>query len=105
MDKLVQLLAADFGAKNNFIRYLINVSRANLTRMLRAIDIPGDGVDGPLLSNGTGHPEQHMTNVVNFHEVIQQQPAAPRLGTCTGNQLGAVAAGSKTYRRKVASMI
>ena len=89
----------DFGAKNNITREL-QKRGCNVAVMpydTKADDILKLGVDGIMLSNGPGDPEENTEIIEEIKKLIGKVPI---FGICLGHQLLALAMGGRTTKLK-----
>lgn len=90
----------DFGYKNNIVRALRqrNCEVIICPCFTTADDIKELAVDGIMLSNGPGDPEENVEIIENLKAVIDL--GIPVFGICLGHQLLALANGFKTRKLK-----
>ena len=94
-----QVVAYDFGIKQNILRRLVQVGcRVTVVPALTsAEDVLALKPDGVFLSNGPGDPEPLQTQVSNVRKLIGKTPI---FGICLGHQILGLAAGGRTYKLK-----
>ena len=89
----------DYGAKQNIIRELL-ARGCRITvfpHSTPAEEILAAGVEGIMLSNGPGNPEENSYCVEQIAKLLGKKPM---FGICLGHQLLALAAGGKTVKLK-----
>jgi carbamoyl-phosphate synthase small subunit len=94
-----QVVAYDFGIKQNILRRLVQVGcRVTVVPALTsADDVLALKPDGVFLSNGPGDPEPLQTQVSNVRKLIGKTPI---FGICLGHQILGLAVGGRTYKLK-----
>ena len=94
-----QVVAYDFGIKQNILRRLVQVGcRVTVVPALTsAEDVLALKPDGVFLSNGPGDPEPLQTQVANVRKLIGKTPI---FGICLGHQILGLAVGGRTYKLK-----
>jgi carbamoyl-phosphate synthase small subunit len=94
-----QVVAYDFGIKQNILRRLVQVGcRVTVVPALTsAEDVLALKPDGVFLSNGPGDPEPLQTQVSNVRKLIGKTPI---FGICLGHQILGLAVGGRTYKLK-----
>jgi len=91
------VVVIDCGVKNNILR-------AFLQRDITVIRVPWDynflkeKVNGIVISNGPGDPQQCLETIDNIKMVLSKN--IPILGICLGSQILGIAAGARTYKLK-----
>jgi len=91
------VVVIDCGVKNNILR-------AFLQRDITVIRVPWDynflkeKVNGIVISNGPGDPQQCLETIDNIKRVLSKN--IPILGICLGSQILGIAAGARTYKLK-----
>ena len=96
------VIAIDYGAKNNILRCLVSVG-CNVTVMAAStsaeeiFDLKPDGI---FLSNGPGDPAATGKYAVPMIKTILDNSKIPIFGICLGHQLLAIALGAKTLKMK-----
>ena len=96
------VIAIDYGAKNNILRCLVSVG-CNVTVMpasTSAEEIFDLNPDGIFLSNGPGDPAATGKYAVPMIKTILDNSKIPIFGICLGHQLLAIALGAKTLKMK-----
>ena len=96
------VIAIDYGAKNNILRCLVSVG-CNVTVMpasTSAEEILDLNPDGIFLSNGPGDPAATGKYAVPMIKTILDNSKIPIFGICLGHQLLAIALGAKTLKMK-----
>jgi len=93
----IKVIAVDCGMKENIVRAFIRPG-VTLTRVPWNYDFTKEKYDGLLLSNGPGDPTKCTATVEHIRQAMKD--GKPILGVCLGNQLLALAAGSRTYKLK-----
>jgi carbamoyl-phosphate synthase small subunit len=96
------VIAIDYGAKNNILRCLVSVG-CNVTVMpasTKAKEILDLNPDGIFLSNGPGDPAATGKYAVPMIKTILDNSKIPIFGICLGHQLLAIAMGAKTLKMK-----
>ena len=68
-------------------------------------DFTNDDFDGLFLSNGPGDPTMCGATIANISKFYASDRLKPVFGICLGHQLSAVAAGCKTYKLKLVTVI
>jgi len=93
------VVAYDFGIKQNILRRLVQVGcRVTVVpAMTSAEEVLGLKPDGVFLSNGPGDPEPLQTQVTNVRKLIGRTPI---FGICLGHQILGLAVGGRTYKLK-----
>lgn len=95
----VNIVAYDFGMKQNILRSLTNTG-FNVTVVpayTPAEDVLALNPDGIFLSNGPGDPSAVSYGIENTRKLIGRKPI---FGICLGHQIIALALGGKTYKLK-----
>ncbi len=89
----------DFGSKNNIIAELVqrNCEVYQVPAFYTAEQILDLHIDGLMLTNGPGDPEENSTIIANLRKLINKVPI---FGICMGHQLFALAMGGKTAKMK-----
>ena len=89
----------DCGVKNNILRALL-ARGAGVVRVPWDMDPAecGEPIDGVLISNGPGDPQDAGPTVAAVRRVMARE--TPTFGICFGNQILALAAGANTYKLK-----
>ena len=89
----------DFGSKNNIIQELVkrDCEVYQVPAFYTAQQILDLNVDGLMLTNGPGDPEENTEIIANLREIIGKLPI---FGICMGHQLFALAMGGKTAKMK-----
>ncbi len=99
-DRLLNVVAYDFGVKRNILRMLAS-------RGCQVTVVPGETSatevlamrpDGVFLSNGPGDPEPCDYAIKAIQEILAAR--VPTYGICLGHQLLALASGAKTVKMK-----
>ena len=96
------VIAIDYGAKNNILRCLVSVG-CNVTVMpasTSAEEIFDLNPDGIFLSSGPGDPAATDKYAVPMIKTILDNSKIPIFGICLGHQLLAIALGAKTLKMK-----
>lgn len=88
----------DFGYKRNIRESLRarGCDVAVVSARTTAAQLKALGVDGVLLSNGPGDPEENTEVIENLREIVKM--GLPVMGVCLGHQLMALAMGGKTAK-------
>ena len=92
-----RVAVVDCGCKNTIIRSLLNRG-IGVVRVPWDFDVMKLDVNGVLFSNGPGDPLACDATIKTAKRVIDS--GLPAFGICLGNQILALAAGSKTYKLK-----
>jgi len=92
-----RVAVVDCGCKNTIIRSLLNRG-IGVVRVPWDFDVMKLDVNGVLFSNGPGDPLACDATIETAKRVIDS--GLPAFGICLGNQILALAAGSKTYKLK-----
>ena len=90
----------DYGYKRNIRRSLL-MRNCNVTAVpctTTAAQLKEMGVDGVMLSNGPGDPQEDKDIINNLQEILQM--GLPVFGICLGHQLTALASGGTTQKLK-----
>lgn len=87
----------DCGCKNSIVRSLVSRG-VSVVRVPWNFDVTKLDVNGVLYSNGPGNPMDCDATIENARQVIAS--GIPIFGICLGNQILALASGSKTYKLK-----
>lgn len=97
--KRFQVVAYDFGVKENILRLLVE---QGCDVQVVPYDYPAEEVlkknpDGVFLSNGPGDPAACAEAIANVKQLLGKKPI---FGICLGHQILALALGAKTYKLK-----
>ena len=87
----------DCGVKNNIIRCLIKRD-ATVVKLPWDYDFTTEQLDGIVLSNGPGDPQQCQATIAHICKALKAE--TPIFGICMGNQLLSIAGGASTYKLK-----
>ena len=90
----------DLGCKNSLINEFTgrNCEVTLVPATVTADEIRALGVNGVVLSNGAGNPEENPEIIENVKEIAKL--GIPMLGVCLGHQILAVSQGAKTEKMK-----
>ena len=93
------VLLVDAGAKDNLVRSLLKRG-ARVTRAPWHADLGSlaSGVDGVLIGNGPGDPQDLGELVAQVRLLLFKRPDLPIFGVCLGHQILGLAAGGETYK-------
>lgn len=98
--KRYNVVAYDFGAKNNILRMLVdrNCDLTVVPAQTPAEEVIASDPDGIFLSNGPGDPEPCDYAIEAIKAFLEA--GIPMFGICLGHQLLALASGAKTVKMK-----
>mgnify|MGYP000938847157 CR=1 FL=1 len=99
-ERRLRVALMDYGVKENMIRCLQNRGCEVTVFPARtpAEAVLSGGVDGVMLSNGPGDPQQCTATISNIKKAMAL--GKPIFGICLGNQLLSIAAGATTFKLK-----
>ncbi|XP_015213760.2 carbamoyl-phosphate synthase [ammonia], mitochondrial isoform X2 [Lepisosteus oculatus] len=93
----IKVVAVDCGIKHNIIRLLVKHG-AEVHLVPWDQELLGLEYDGLFISNGPGNPALARTLIDNLRKVLESDRREPVFGICMGNQITALAAGTKSYK-------
>ncbi len=98
-DKIYNIIAYDFGIKNNILRklYDLNCKVTVVPSKTSPDEILKHNPDGIFLSNGPGDPAAVKYASKNVRKLIGKKPI---FGICLGHQIISLALGGKTFKLK-----
>ncbi|RJQ33905.1 carbamoyl-phosphate synthase (glutamine-hydrolyzing) small subunit, partial [Candidatus Parcubacteria bacterium] len=92
-----RIIAIDCGMKENIVRSLVSRG-ATVIRVPWDYNFTKEKYDGLFISNGPGDPVMCSKTIEHIKKAFEI--GKPILGICLGNQLLALAAGTRTYKLK-----
>ncbi|MGV6839579.1 MAG: glutamine-hydrolyzing carbamoyl-phosphate synthase small subunit [Planktomarina sp.] len=95
-----KVVALDFGAKRNILRYLASTGCdvTVLPATATAEEVMAHNPDGVFLSNGPGDPAATGAYAVPMIQTLLQNADLPIFGICLGHQMLSLALGAKTIK-------
>lgn len=92
-----RIVLIDCGTKTSIIKAFLERG-LSIYRIPCDHDLPGNHIDGIIISNGPGNPKQCKTTIRNVRKAMQAK--VPILGICLGSQILGLAIGANTYKLK-----